>query len=750
MKRKLKRAASCFFAMMMIITIVSMPLSVFAGSADVSLSVSNETGTAGTDVVVSLNISADSHLAAAGFFLQYDNTKLTYKSDAAGSAADSNGPGTSMTDINPAFSTTGNLTTINDSYIAEPDITAGGAMMEVTFTIISGWTGATPLTLTVGDLYDASWNELAYTVTNGSVTVSAPEVSITFDANGGSGTTSSAMSVGSPLTAPEVSKPGYAFTGWLPSVPSTVPAENTTYTAQFDKTTVSITKLAEGFKVNIKGWAANYKYQIWSNQEITSDLLSSETASQWILSNPYRSGSSGAAEADGSISFTIADFVSPDSNYTVAVRIAQANNKYISEIRDTYTPEDAQEVKIAKVLVDGEYSTGREIREITPAAAMTFTVIGNNVDGTVFTAKVLESGTMLTANSATEFGLDLFTLTPGTYTVQFTAGNGETADTKNITVQLYSLDTGIQYGNISNLAFSAAQDNILPKTVVIEPDFTNGSFYYSVGEPGRKAVFTSRLFMPAESINYTITEYGIYQVAGYVNREYEVKIGGYYDDGFIKKFTVSRSQTEPSSATLTASVSGEPVSLADPVAKGTAIRFEADAQIGGIGATPVQYSFWRYDAKGYVLVKDWSSDSTFNWTPARVGIYTIEIRAKGADAGSYEVAKNVRVTVTDTSDQIAQDVVITVNEDELNLNARARAPITIKAGASSSNSEDLLYKFCATDAAMGTNTLQNYSADSDCIWTPRKTGVYTISVLVKNQISFGAYDEIKTFEITVS
>lgn len=90
------------------------------------------------------------------------------------------------------------------------------------------------------------------------------------------------------------------------------------------------------------------------------------------------------------------------------------------------------------------------------------------------------------------------------------------------------------------------------------------------------------------------------------------------------------------------------------------------------------------------------------------------------------------------------------NRAELNLDAQARAPITVKANAASTNSEDLLYKFYVSDAAMGTTTLQSYSADSNCIWTPRKAGTYTISVLVKNDTSYGAYDAMEKFEITVN
>jgi len=721
-----------------------MSISVFAADT-VSLSASHETGAAGTDVVVSLNISAASGLGAAGLFLQYDNTKLAYKSYTVGSAAVSSGGGNNMSQINPAYRTSGNHTTIIDSFISDPGIAAGGAMLNITFTIKYGWTGSTPLALTVGDFSDVSWNELAYTVANGSVTVPAPEVLITFNANGGTGGTSGTMSAGSPLTAPTVTKAGYVFSGWSPSLPATVPAENTTYTAQYTKTAVSLTKLTDGFKVNIQGWVTGYKYQIWSLQKMTSDLFTNGSTSQWILSKAYSQVSSpdATAETDGSISFEIAGFTSPDSNYTVAVRIVDASNKFTGEIRDSYTPAEVQEVKITKLLADGEYAKGMVIKEIDMSTPILFTVLGNNLPNTAFTAKVLETGEVITSDT-NEFSWNTGAMTPGIYTVVFTAGNGQTSDTKSVKVQLYALNTGIQYGSISSLGLPEIKDTVLPKTVAITPSFTNGSFYYIISEPGRTPIYTSCLFWPTDNIEYTFKKFGTYLVQGFVNREFEVRIGGNYDDGYFKNLVISRSKTEPSSATLVSNVSIE-----NPVTKGTPVTFTANAVIGGIGTTPVQYSFWRYDAKGYALVKDWSSDNTLEWTPARVGTYTIEVRAKGIDAGSYEVAKSVGITVTDTVDQTAQGVVISINEAELNANAQARVPVIIKASATSTNCEDLFYKFYVSDAAMGATQLQNYSISQECVWTPRKAGTYTISVLVKNDASFGAYDEMETFTITV-
>ena len=97
--------------------------------------------------------------------------------------------------------------------LTAPTVTRTG----YTFT---GWSPAVPSTMPAANTtYTAQWSINQYTAT--------------FDANGGTGGTSKSQDYGTPLTAPTVTREGYAFSGWSPSVPSTMPAVNTTYTAQW-------------------------------------------------------------------------------------------------------------------------------------------------------------------------------------------------------------------------------------------------------------------------------------------------------------------------------------------------------------------------------------------------------------------------------------------------------------------------------------------------------------------------------------
>ena len=83
-----------------------------------------------------------------------------------------------------------------------------------------GWSPAVAATVPDNDVtYTAQWQVNQYTVT--------------FDANGGIGGMSITQDYGTTLVAPTVTRTGYTFTGWSPSVPATVPAENVIYTAQW-------------------------------------------------------------------------------------------------------------------------------------------------------------------------------------------------------------------------------------------------------------------------------------------------------------------------------------------------------------------------------------------------------------------------------------------------------------------------------------------------------------------------------------
>ena len=112
------------------------------------------------------------------------------------------------------------------SWLSAPAVTRTG----YTFT---GWWPSVPSTMPAENTtYTAQWRVNQYTVT--------------FDANGGSGGTTKTQDYGTSLSAPSVTRTGYTCTGWSPSVPWTMPAANTTYTAQWQINQYAVTFNANG------------------------------------------------------------------------------------------------------------------------------------------------------------------------------------------------------------------------------------------------------------------------------------------------------------------------------------------------------------------------------------------------------------------------------------------------------------------------------------------------------------------------
>ena len=113
-----------------------------------------------------------------------------------------------------------------DSEMLAPTVTREG------YTFI-GWDKGVVTTVPAEDVtYTAQWEINQYT--------------ITFDANGGEGSTSEVMDYGTEITPPTVTRSGYTFAGWYPKVNETVPARDVTYIAQWTPNKYRVTFDANG------------------------------------------------------------------------------------------------------------------------------------------------------------------------------------------------------------------------------------------------------------------------------------------------------------------------------------------------------------------------------------------------------------------------------------------------------------------------------------------------------------------------
>ena len=108
----------------------------------------------------------------------------------------------------------------------------------------NGWSPGVDATVPANDVtYTAQWKLNKYTVT--------------FDANGGDGGWSEPLDYGSSIVAPEVSRVGYQFKGWSPSIDTAVPANDVTYVAQWEPNKYTVTFDANG---GVGGWSEEREY----------------------------------------------------------------------------------------------------------------------------------------------------------------------------------------------------------------------------------------------------------------------------------------------------------------------------------------------------------------------------------------------------------------------------------------------------------------------------------------------------------
>ncbi len=100
--------------------------------------------------------------------------------------------------------------------------------------------------------YTGAWP--SYTLPIGGVTITAVYTAntytVTWDADGA--ITQNAVLFGNPIRTPvNPTKNGYTFTGWTPEIPDTMPAQDVTFTAQFEANTYNAVIIADGRQIAV-------------------------------------------------------------------------------------------------------------------------------------------------------------------------------------------------------------------------------------------------------------------------------------------------------------------------------------------------------------------------------------------------------------------------------------------------------------------------------------------------------------------
>lgn len=151
------------------------------------------------------------------------------------------------------------------------------------------------------------------------------------------------------------------------------------------------------------------------------------------------------------------------------------------------------------------------------------------------------------------------------------------------------------------------------------------------------------------------------------------------------------------------------------------------------------YAYYREDASGWNLIRDYSSDPALNWTPLNPGRYNIECRIKGVGEGSYEKSAGRTYTILGPMFEGTLSLKITdlLSGQEVKGGLVAGRPYLFKAEA---ESEEVLFMYTLTTINLGTVYLNKYSPDGALIFVPNKQDEFTITLRAINWQNYGFKD----------
>ena len=190
---------------------------------------------------------------------------------------------------------------------------------------------------------------------------------------------------------------------------------------------------------------------------------------------------------------------------------------------------------------------------------------------------------------------------------------------------------------------------------------------------------------------------------------------------FVVSFFGTSTAMANNSPTITSFTADKP----SPQLKDTTITFTANAT-GGM--SELLYRFWLYDGESWQVVKDYSTDNTFVWTPTVAREYGVAVQVKSKDYASLtpDAGKKMYFKVINQQSDIVTITSFTADKPSPQLNG---TPITFTATASGGASE-LLYRFWLYDGESW-QVVKDYSTDNTFVWTPTVARNYMIAVQVK-------------------
>lgn len=483
---------------------------------------------------------------------------------------------------------------------------------------------------------------------------------------------------------------------------------------------------------------AGYQYQYWIKTRVETDNNVTNTVKNQYIWKMVQGFTTETTKSIG-----VNDNYLCDCKYNIIVRIKDSNNNFIKEVHGVYSPEDVNQVNIESISVDG--ILGEEIYVVDKSNGnFQINIYGNTA---VKTYSIYNENILLQQNSTGIFDIDISSFENGFYDIKIKATNENEVNSaeKEIKIYLYGDYKPDKVAVIKDLVGTS---NAIGETLFkMELEYSDGTnilkadidkFDLSLKSGERIALLTDAsnnittgILEVSFTINYN-NKYGIYRTFGCVKRkeieQSDDNIIVYYS-GYAREANVEQ-QSDAYSAII-----------------GETINISSEGFITGDTGNFL-YAYYREDASGWILIKDYSLNNEFIWMPTKSGIYNIQVRIKDEkNGGSYEAIASKVYTIEGMTLQnnVFINIYDYITNDEITTNLIVGRPY--KLSAEYDGIENVLYKFLLTNQNLGTIYLSKFTTSPYLIFIPFKIDTYKLTVRIINSENFGYQDKFDSFSI---
>ena len=275
---------------------VGMPISLAA--SEPTIAVGSVEGKPGDTVSVPITISSNPGIVALRIFVEY-NSDVLRLTEATDGTIFLEGKNTFNDDLsaNP-------YTMLWMDSTSQTDYTTNGTLITLTFEILDAAAGSHPVKLTYDS--DSTFNKdldnVTLTMQNGSVSVTEEEQLYTaaFTVDGTAVSTKQYHAGDAIMKPADPTKDGYTFKGWFPAVPATMPANDMTFTAQFEKNPKPIITIHDW----VESRTVDYRTTItFSVDEIQNPVA--DASVHWFINGQDKGASETYTEKEAIATFTV-------------------------------------------------------------------------------------------------------------------------------------------------------------------------------------------------------------------------------------------------------------------------------------------------------------------------------------------------------------------------------------------------------------------------------------------------------------